>query len=184
MLKRLLTLMSTLVLLAVAAPGVASATTPPTSANPYPPGCSVVTTDQSSYAPGATITITAIGNPSDSGSTVTFTITLQSTTAETIILVVTAVADASGVAVVTITAPTTIGSYTVTIDNISCGDVSSSFIVKPDQPDDPDDPDDPDLPHAGSNLQPWLVTSSAAIATGLGLWVVARRRRRTSSSNA
>jgi len=180
-LKRVLTLMTAFVVVALGVPtGAAS------PVHAYPPGCATVDTGGSTFTPGATITITATGDARDNGHTITFTITLTSTApasvapADTIVIVVTAIANASGVAVVTVTAPTTPGAYMVTISNITCGDVSSSFIVK--IPDKPVDPNDPDLPHAGSNLQPWLVTSSAAVATGLGLWVVARRRRRSAST--
>ena len=181
MLKRVLTLMTAFVVVAL---GVATGAAGP--AHAYPPGCATVDTGGSTFAPGSSITITATGDARDAGHTITFTITLTSTApasvtpADTIVIVVTAIANASGVAVVTVTAPTTPGAYMVTITNITCGEVSSSFIVK--IPDKPKDPNDPNLPHAGSNLQPWLVTSSSAIAIGLGLWLVARRRRRNAST--
>jgi len=185
-LKRALTLITALTFVALGSVTGASAT-----ADPYPPGCAIVDTGGSSFAPGTTITITATGDVRDAGHTITFTITLTSTAtatvtpADTTVIVITAVADAHGVAVVSVTAPTTPGVYTVTITNIICGEVSSSFIVKkPDDPTPPVDPNDPDLPHAGTNVQQWLVTSSAAVAVGLGLWIVARRRRRTTSQPA
>lgn len=178
MLKRVLTLMTAFVVVALGA--VAGAANP---AHAYPPGCATVDTGGSTFTPGSTITITATGDARDAGHTITFTITLTSTApasvtpSDTIVFVVTAIADANGVAVATVTAPTTPGAYMVTITNITCGEVSSSFIVRL-----PDKPKDPNLPHAGSDLQPWLVTSSSAFVTGLGLWLVARRRRRSAST--
>jgi len=146
-------------------------------AHAYPPGCATVATDASSYAPGGTVTITAVGTPDDAGSLVTFTITLQGSGPESTSIIVTAVANAQGVAIVTITAPSALGTYTVSITNITCGDVSSSFEVDtvtssttiPGVP--------PGLPRAGADPQNWLYSAAIVVFTGFGLWLVARRRR-------
>ncbi|MEQ1699006.1 MAG: hypothetical protein ABMA25_02800 [Ilumatobacteraceae bacterium] len=189
--------------------GVAAAS----PANPYPPGCAVVTTNASSYAPGAVITLTAQGEPTDAGAMVTFTITLtnggpidlpslravpqghglgfsggivhpQSSTTS---IVLTAIVDANGTAVVTVTAPLTIGNYTVTITNINCGEVSSSFVITPDvpvttttQPGFPPGTTPGRVPSAGSNVEPRLVGATVLVASGLMLWVATRRRRQSS----
>lgn len=188
----------------------AAATLPP---NAYPPGCAVVTTNASSYAPGAVITLTAQGAPTDEGALVTFTITLtnggpielpslrvvpqghglgfsggiarpQSTTTS---IVLSAIVDATGMAVVTVTAPLTIGNYTVTITNIDCGEVSSSFVITPDVPVTtttvpgfPPGTTPGRVPAAGSNIEPWLVGATVLVASGLMLWVATRRRRQSS----
>ena len=162
-----------------------------TSAAPvhaYPPGCATVSTDASSYAPGGTVTITAQGTPDDAGSLVTFTISLQNSgsgllapSSSTTTIVVTATANAAGTAIVTINAPSALGTYIVSITNISCGDVSSSFEVDtvtpgttvPGVP--PGTP--PGLPRAGADPVNWLYSAAIVVFTGFGLWLVARRRR-------
>lgn len=178
----------------------------------YPPGCAVVTTNASSYAPGAVITLVAQGEPTDEGALVTFTITLtnggpidlpslrvapqghglgfsgavarpQSTTTS---IVVTAQVDSDGRAEVTITAPLTIGSYVVTITNINCADVSSSFVIEPDSPTTvpgtttPGNSTPGRVPSAGGNTEPWLVAATSLVGLGLMLWVATRRRRQSS----
>jgi hypothetical protein len=191
-------------------PTPASATLPPDA---YPPGCAVVTSDASAYAPGAVITLVATATPADEGSQITFTVTLtnggtidlpslkvapqghglgfsanvarpQSSTTS---IVVTAIVDAAGLAQVTITAPLTIGDYTVTISELLCGEVSSSFVITPDVPATtttvpgfPPGTTPGRVPSAGSNIEPWLVGATALVASGLMLWVATRRRRQAS----
>lgn len=209
MFKRVLTSLVMLFVATAATSGVAAAA----PANAYPPGCAVVTTNASSYAPGAVITLVAQGEPTDEGALVTFTITLtnggsidlpslrlapqghglgfsavvarpQSTTTQ---IVVTALVDSTGRAEVTITAPLTLGNYTVTITNINCGEVSSSFVITPDvpattttQPGFPPGTTPGRVPSAGSNVEPWLVGATILVASGLMLWVATRRRRQSS----
>lgn len=183
MFKRLLTAIT---VIALAALSLVTSFVAPVHA--YPPGCATVTTDASSYAPGATITVTATGNPADAGSIVTFTITLENGVFTS--MVVTAVANAQGVAVVTITAPTTVGSYLVTITNLTCSDVSSSFIVGDPTTTTTTVPGFPPsgsvpgngIPRTGSDTEPWLVAATSLLAIGLMLWVVTRRRRHSSST--
>ena len=199
MFKRVFTSLVMLFMATAATTGVAAAA----PATAYPPGCALVTTNASSYAPGAVITLTAQGEPSDEGALVTFTITLtnggpidlpslrvvpqghglgfsaiiarpQSTTTS---IVITAVVDATGRAVVTVTAPLTIGNYTVSITNINCGDVSSSFVITPNVP---VTTVPGRVPSAGSNVEPWLLGATTLVAIGLMLWVATRRRRQSS----
>lgn len=209
--KRVLTTFAMLLMATAVTAGVGA----PTSFA-YPPGCAIVTTNASSYAPGAVITLTATGTPSDEGSLVTFTITLtnggpidlpalryvpqgqgfgfsggiarpQSTTTS---IVVTAIADANGIATVTITAPLTLGSYTVAITNIDCGEVSSSFVIQNDTPTTTvpgfppgTTPGGPGrVPAAGSNTEPWLVGGASLVVIGLMMWVATRRRRQPSAA--
>lgn len=205
MFKRSLTALTVMVAAATMSfTSEAGATVPPDA---YPPGCAVVTTNASSYAPGAVITLVAQGEPTDEGALVTFTITLtnggsidlpslrvapqghglgfsavvarpQSTTTQ---IVVTAIVDATGRAEVTITAPLTLGNYTVTITNINCGEVSSSFVITPNVPTTVPGTTTPGrVPSAGSNVEPWLVGATALVVTGLMLWVATRRRRQSS----
>lgn len=209
-LKRLLTLIAAM---AAAALGLLTGASTPALA--YPPGCASVTTNASSYAPGAVITLTATGTPADEGSLVTFTVTLtgggpidlpslrvaprghglgfagsvvhpQSSTTS---IVVTAIANAQGIATITLTAPLTLGSYTVTITNIDCGEVSSSFVIQRDTPTTsstvpgfPPGTTPGRVPSAGSNTEPWLVGGTALVAIGLMLWVATRRRRQPSAA--
>ncbi|MDO8362916.1 MAG: hypothetical protein Q7V88_08460 [Actinomycetota bacterium] len=185
MLKRIAMLICAV--LAVAVTPVATA-----HANIYPPGCVDVFTDASAYAPGAVVTLTAQGTPADGGLLITFTITLTGAGQVTPI-VVSALADASGLAVATITAPQTPGSYTVTITTVNCGVVSSSFAVNlPNSTPTTTPTTTPGgtptttpgggIPRAGSDSQSWVVTGTALLCTGLGFVLVARRRRHTSSA--
>ena len=203
MFKRVITLIT-----AVLATAVGFTTGAALPVHAYPPGCAAVTTNASSYAPGAVITLTATGTPSDEGSLVTFTVTLtgggpidlpslrvaprghglgfagavvhpQSSTTS---IVVTAIANAQGIATITLTAPLTLGSYTVTITNIDCGEVSSSFVIQRDTPTTVPGTTPGRVPSAGSNTEPWLVGGTALVAIGLMLWVATRRRRQPSTT--
>jgi large repetitive protein len=140
----------------------------PPGSSPYPPGCASVGTDQAQYAPGTTVTITARGVGADAGTTITFTITLVNTgSGDPTVITLTAVADDAGVAVVTLTAPQVVGSYTVSVSTITCGEVSSGFGVQK----------KPVIPKAGSDVLQGVVTATVVVTTGLVLWLVARRRR-------
>ncbi|HAP77213.1 MAG TPA: hypothetical protein DCR14_14155 [Acidimicrobiaceae bacterium] len=79
-------------------------------------------------------------------------------------IVVTAIADANGVAVVTITAPNFLGTYTVSASSPNCPTATTTFTVR-------------NLPAAGSEVAPWLWSAGAALAVGFGFLLVARRRR-------
>lgn len=160
-------------------------------ARAYPPGGTEVGTDKSSYLTGTDVVITATGFLACAGSTVTFTITppggapfvvtagieATATTAQASSLapiVVTAIANANGIATVTITAPPTVGTYTVVASSPGCPNAVTSFLVVRNS----------NISQTGADVQPWLVAGTTAVCAGLGLWLVAARRRRPSTAVA
>lgn len=139
-----------------------------TPAHAYPPGGTVVVTDKSSYPPGSTVTITASGFEACAGQLVTFTITPPGGGTP---ITLTAIADAKGTAVVTLTAPGTTGVYSVTATSAGPCDVATTSFTVAKRP-------GGGLPSSGTDAARLATTSAALVFTGLGLWLVARRRRR------
>ena len=147
----------------LAAVGLGSATS--AHAAQYPPGCATVVTGAATVNPATQMTITASGYTSI-GATITFYIlAVADDHLEGAIPVGTAVVNALGVASITITTPTTLGSYDVIAVGGECADAQTSFSVG-------------NIPRTGSDSQQWLVTASALLFTGLGFSLVAMRRRR------
>jgi len=158
------TIATVALLLGVVAPAPALAA-PPTS-DPYPPGeaCLAVTTPSAAFLPGAVVTISAAGYGLPVGGTVTFTI-IPPASSGLPPIVATGVADSTGVARVTVTLPSALGTYQVFATTQGCEEVESSFIIR-------------NLPSAGSNTEPWLLAGGATVGIGLLFVVVAARRRR------
>lgn len=144
--------------------GAAPAGAAPAGAKPYPPKAATVTTNAGTYVPGSPVIITANGFSECVGGIVTFTITPPSGGTP---IVTTAPVNASGVATVTITSGTAIGTYTVVA---SCGPLSAttSFAVRP----------VPGIPLTGSSIDGPLRGAAVFMLIGAGLVVVAMRRRR------
>lgn len=161
MITRTLKIIGVLLLVAMGWSGTAGA---------YPPGGggggTAVKTDQSSYTVGSSVVITAAGFQACAGQLVTFTITPPGGGAP---IILTAIAKADGTATVTLTAPATLGAYTVVATSPGCPTASTIFNVSR-------------LPATGSDSQSWLVTGLALVVTGVGFWFVARRRRRPAAA--
>ena len=143
----------------------------PAGAKPYPPKAATVTTNAGTYVPGSPVIITANGFSECVGGIVTFTITPPGGGTP---IVTTAPVNASGVATVTITSGTVIGTYTVVA---SCGPLSAttSFAVSA----------APGIPRTGSSIDGPLRAAAVLMLIGVGFVVVAmRRRRRTTTAIA
>ena len=132
-------------------------------ARAYPPGSGTeVGTDRSAYTVGSKVFITAKGFVDCEGNTIVFTI-FSPASAERIVAKSTV--DHSGVATVTISTPEGLGQYTVVASSKGCPSASTTFVTGR-------------LPQTGSDTQSWVFNATALLCTGLGLWFVARRRRR------
>lgn len=153
MTRKLLTLVATL--LAVLLPAVPVA-------HAYPPGDGTDVTSEGGDLPGDPVSLTATGFTACAGSTVTFTITPPGGGTP---IIATAIANSAGIATVTVTLPPVQGTYTVVATSPGCDDATTSFVVS-------------ELPRTGGDAYQWVNTAAIAVAIGLGLLVVARRRRR------
>lgn len=132
-------------------------------ARAYPPGSGTqVGTDRSTYTVGSKVFITARGFVDCEGKTIVFTIFTPGSAAQ---IVVNSTVDQSGAATVSIAAPAALGQYTVVASSDGCRDASTTFVTGR-------------LPQTGSDTKSWVFNASALLCTGLGLWFVARRRRR------
>lgn len=137
----------------------------PAHAGQYPPGCAVVTTGAATVNPETQMTVTASGY-SSIGATITFyLIATTENHSEGAVQVGTAIVNALGKASITITTPTSLGSYDIIAVGGECNDARTSFSVG-------------NLPTTGSDSQQWLVTAGALLFTGVGFSLVAFRRRR------
>lgn len=161
----------------------------------YPIGSGViVVTDRQVYEPGSVVTITARACPA--GGVVTFTITPPGGGAP-IVLTATAVAGGSAtgvestpttVATVQYT-PTAVGTYLVVV---SCGEQASNttFVVSdaalPQPTTIPVTPTTaptgrPGIPSTGSDVSGLAIGAAIVLAVGIGMFVIARSRRRPGS---
>jgi len=147
----------------LAAIGLGSATS--AHAGQYPPGCAIVATGAATVNPDTQMTITASGY-SSIGATISFyLIATVEDHSQGAVLIGTATVQANGKATITITTPTTLGSYDIIAVGGECNDAKTSFAVG-------------NLPTTGSDSQQWLVTAGALLFTGVGFSLVAFRRRR------
>jgi hypothetical protein len=146
----------------------AAASTTTTVSN-YPPVNTQVATDKGVYAPGDKVTITASGFDKCAGQTITFTIVPPGGGTP---IVVTATVGADGKVTITVTAPATIGVYTVTASSPPCPDAHTSFRVAKGG----------GIPGTGLDITMWVVRAAAVLFTGIGLVVVVRTRRRTAAA--
>jgi hypothetical protein len=130
----------------------------------YPPAVGTqVSSSATTYPPGGSATLTATGfvGCATTPAVVTFTITPPGGGTP---IVLTATANSSGVATVTLTLPDTIGTYQVLASSPGCPDATSSFVVRI-------------LPTGGANSNDSVRTAAIVVALGVGLVLVAWRRR-------
>ena len=136
----------------------------PAHAGAYPPGCATVVTNDAVVDPATQIQITASGYTSI-GATITFYLIVTSADhSEGAVQVGTAIVQADGTASITITAPTTFGSYDIIAVGGNCEDALTSFTVGR-------------FPPTGSDANSWLQTAILLVVLGTGFALVAVRRK-------
>jgi LPXTG-motif cell wall-anchored protein len=163
----------TLALSALLLGTIAAVAAPPAGAGGGPSdyvNC-LVTVDPSTFEAGDTVTVTGTGLQPNFETIIEFnSVTVQVGTATT---------DATGAFEVQVTIPldATDGAHTITAvcdaeGNISSTDVTVSSVTAPTTP------SGGPLPRTGSDTEPLLVVGALAVLVGIGLVLVARRRRR------
>jgi hypothetical protein len=138
----------------------------PTFAAPYPPGGSVVTTDQGSYPPGGHVTITGSGDCK--GGTMTFTIYPPGGGAPTVL---TGAVSYEGTASVVFDGTELVGKYTVVMTCPGMPTATTTFTVGT-------------ITKTGSDSAVPLRIGFVLLVLGIGLVVVAKRRRSHSVASA